>query len=228
MKKINALLLLAVACLPGCTFQVPLSADNFSTSPQTVTGNKLPISVGVLIEDGTKNWKKRITPCGQFIDGYGFSVGEELSKLILSASQKCFEKVEVVNSLPASHSKDFDAYLIVQDLKADIRICHTNKVMSGALLGAAGSLAGMMRSTTDASLSVSVRVADSNSNSIYSSSVVGNGSSDVPYGGLGPRAGEFSGGVNNAMQDLAKNLVQNLRNSSEIKGFANKASNKAH
>ena len=222
MRATSALLLLLLSCLSGCAYQVPLS-NNFLPS-SSITGSKLPIKVGLFIEEGTKNFKEKIRPSGGGqVHTFGFPVGEELSKIILSASQVCFEKVEVVDGLPTFPSKDFDAYLIVKDLKADIQIRYANTGTAIAF-GLIGQMLNPIHSTESSNLSVAARMVDANSNDLYSSTVVGKGSSDVPssMGGIKPE--EFSGGVNNAMQDLAGNLMTEILRSQQIKDYAAKAS----
>ncbi len=225
MKKMNALFLLAVVSLAGCAFQVPLS-NNLSASSLPVTGNKLPLNVGLVIDTQTKSFQQKVKPTGGAqVHTFTFSVGEELSNMIPIASKASFEKVTVIDSLPKSPSKDFDAYLIVRNLKADIKIGYTKtgeQIAMGALLGPLGTLSVTLYKKTDASLSVSVRVVDSNLSDVFSSTVSGKGNSLVPssFSGINPE--EFSSGANDALQDLAKNLEQELLNSSELKAFAEK------
>jgi len=220
MKMTNAFLVLALACFSGCAFQVPLS-NNLSVSPQPITGSKLPLNVGLVIDAQTKNFQKKIRPSGigAKVHTFCFSVGEELSKSILRASEASFEKVTVLESLPKSPSKDFDAYLIAQDLTADIQIHYANTGTAIAF-GLIGQMMNPIHSTDSSALSLSVRMVDAHFNSIYSSSILGKGSSDVPSSMTGIKPAEFSGGVNDAMQDLTKNFMTEILTSQKIKDYA--------
>lgn len=212
MRKINVLPFLAVIFLSGCAVTQPLSTDNLSISPQTVTGKKFPISVGLVIEDETRNFKKTVHIDGQVGDSV-YPVGSELSKILLRASQTCFEKVKVVDSLPKIASKDFDAYLLIQNLKADIQTEFEKNGLAYSPLGL-GTLIDPPHAKVNADLSISVRVIYPNSNNIYSFPVSGKGFSDTSF--------NFTAGVNTALQDLAKNFVQKILNSNEMKDFSDR------
>ncbi len=210
MRKINVVPFLAVIFLSGCAVTQPLSTDNLSISPQTVTGKKFPISVGLVIEDETRNFKKTVHIDGQVGDSV-YPVGSELSKILLRASQTCFEKVKVVDSSPKIASKDFDAYLLIQNLKADIQTEFTKDSLTHGVLGA---LMDSPHAKVSADLSISVRVIYPNADNIDSFPVSGKGFSDTSF--------NFTAGVNTALQDLAKNFVQKILNSDGMKDFSDR------
>ena len=208
MRKINVLPFLAVIFLSGCAVTQPLSTDNLSISPQTVTGKKFPISVGLVIEGETRNFKKTVHIDGQVGDSI-YPVGSELSKILLRASQTCFEKVKVVDSSPKIASKDFDAYLLIQNLKADIQTEFTKNALTH---GALGVLLDPPHAKVNADISISVRVIYPNADNIDFFPISGKGFSDTSF--------NFTAGVNTALQDLAKNFVQKILNSNEMKDFS--------
>ena len=213
MKKIYIHPFLAVIFLSGCAVTQPLSTDSLSISPQAVTEKKFPISVGLFIEEETRNFKKTVHTDGQVCDST-YPVGSELSKILLRASQTCFERIKVVTSLPNSPSKDVDVYLLIQNLQADIQTEFTQNPRAAFPLGV---LIDPPHTKVNADLSISVRVIDPNSGNIYSFPVSGKGASDTSF--------NFAAGVNTALQDLAKNFIQKILNSDQIRDFSDRTQN---
>ena len=121
--------------------------------------------------------------------------------------------------MPVSPSKDLDAYLIVKDLKADIQIRYTN-MGTAIAFGLVGQLVNPIHSRAEASLSTSVRFMDSNLNDLFLTTANGRGESDVQSSRMSLKPEEFSGGVNDAEQDLINNMMTEMLASQKIKDYA--------
>ena len=203
----------------GCATRIPLS-DSFTISPNSVTGHKLPLSVGLFIDAETKNFKESVKPSASLnlasAATYELPIGENLAKIILGASEASFEKVEAVDALPKSSSKTMNAYITVQDLKANTQVGFRNT--AAMMFGVVGALANVYRTESNSSMSVSVRIVDSNLNEICFFDVSGQGESDAK----GMATKYFAGGVNIAMQDLAENMLKEISNSPQMKNYAEK------
>ena len=101
MKMTKVFILLMLACFSGCAYQVPL-VGNFVDASSSVKRDKLPLRLGLFIDAPTKSLveKKRPNGIGGKASKWVFPVGENLSKMILSASEASFGKVIVVDSMP--------------------------------------------------------------------------------------------------------------------------------
>jgi hypothetical protein len=209
-------IVLGLAMCGGCTYKVPL-VNNLSSTSAGTAGKKLPIKVGLLLDEGTKNLKETVKPSGIGGTGqkYVFPVGDMFSKLMLDAGKMSFEKVKALDSLPRSFSKDVDAYLIVKDLRADIQIIYTN-MDTAIAFGLIGQMVNPVQSKTDAALSASVQMLDANFNNLFSSTLRGEGHSQVPSAMMETKPEEFSGGVNDAARSLVNDIIKKISNSQKI------------
>jgi hypothetical protein len=111
---------------------------------------------------------------------------------------------------------------MVNGLSSDTAIRFTNQMelmTTSILYGGLSAFNVDVKARSQSHLSVSIVVIDPDLNPIYASTIKGVGFDEVDAAKISASPIQFSGGVNRAMMDLARNLVNELATSHELSDY---------